>query len=166
MGQRPSAGTAGRRSTFKKIRVHQARKAARHRHHPLPGRGCRHALLLRRNSLPIQAADCLGYCPLRNTYLQWQQLSEGRFLLLVSNGESASHFYFSSPAFWDEQRTALARTAVLLNFHQDFEVLEELGEGSFARVYRVRETKTGEEYAAKMVSKSDATPACVAMLAE
>jgi hypothetical protein len=67
--------------------------------------------------------ECLGYCPLRNTYLQWQELTDGRFLLVVSNGETASHFYFSSASFWEEQRTVLARSAVLLNFHQDFEVL-------------------------------------------
>lgn len=118
---------------------------------------------------PMQDSDsqeCLGYCPLRNTYLQWQELTDSRFLLVVSNGETASHFYFASADFWEEQRTALARNAVLLNFHQDFEVLEELGEGSFARVYRVREIKTGEEYAAKMVCKAEATPACIAMLAE
>ena len=60
----------------------------------------------------------------------------------------------------------MALSAILLNFHEEFEVLEELGEGSFARVHRVRQVGSGLEFAAKMVSKESATCACVAMLAE
>lgn len=66
--------------------------------------------------------------------MQWLALKTNRYLLFITNGNENSYFFFSTAAFWQEYRVAMGKHIIQLDFKEQYEVIEQIGKGSFSKV--------------------------------
>lgn len=87
-------------------------------------------------------------------------LANGKYLLYLSNGAEVREFFFNNNAFWREFDGAIGQVGVQLNFKDKYEVIEQIGKGSFSKVYHVTHSESKRDYAAKIISKKDKNKSC------
>lgn len=67
-------------------------------------------------------------------YVQWLALKTNRYLLFITNGSENCYFFFSSAAFWQECHSPMGKHVIQLDFKEQYEVIEQIGKGSFSKV--------------------------------
>jgi hypothetical protein len=68
-------------------------------------------------------------------YVQWLALKTNCYLFFFTNGNEVCYFFFSTALFWQECRTAMAKHVIQLDFREQYEVIEQIGKGSFSKVW-------------------------------
>lgn len=70
-------------------------------------------------------------------------------MLLLSNNNESSYFFFNHSAFKDEVWTMISRNVIQIDFKEKYEVIDQIGKGSFSKVilcfikvYRVKNLAT------------------------
>jgi len=67
-------------------------------------------------------------------YVQWLKVANERYLLYLSNDTEATEFYFKSDIFWRSNEAEISKHAIKLNFKERYEVIGQIGKGSFSKV--------------------------------
>lgn len=78
--------------------------------------------------------DYKGYCDIENLYVQWFALKSNRYLLFLTNGNEYCYLFFTSSTFWVECQSAMAQYMIQLDFKEQYEVIDQIGKGSFSKV--------------------------------
>ncbi len=68
--------------------------------------------------------------------MEWHKTINGKFMLLISNAQETSFFFFDNCTFWNDHKDELVRHCVRTNFQREYSDIEPIGEGSFASVNR------------------------------
>lgn len=99
--------------------------------------------------------------------IQSEELSaELGYGLKISRGSKYSMLFAKSRDELNAWMAALSKVAVRADFHDRFEVVEMIGEGTFAQVFKIRTVNTGRCFAMKAFSKASvlANPVGIAAL--